>query len=166
MFKLCFDEAQTAAGLGMNNVAKSYLLLRSSGLSEKRKDDLLVHVAGGLNRYDDITRLMSRLSRSEQGSASSSVPAMSGQYWQEQEWQEDDWNDGWSWQDTGTWHSWDDDWWSSPDEWTEGSWDTSSWQEASQPPADQPAESEDLFGKGGKGKGKKRGGAGKRPWSL
>ena len=85
MYKLCFEEAQAAAGLGMNDVAKSYLLLRSCGLSEKRKDDLLMHVAGDLNKYDEICKLMNRLARSEQGHAASSVPAMSSQYWQQQE---------------------------------------------------------------------------------
>ena len=131
----------------------------SGSLSEKFKDDLLMQF-GDLSRFGDITRLMSRLARTEQGQASSAMPAMSGQFWQDSDWHQDDWYDDWSWHETGTWHSsWDDDWWSSPDDWAaeavEGS-GSSSWQEASQqqqsqlhvPVAQLPAVPEAGAGKG------------------
>ena len=98
MWKLCFEEACATSGLELNAVGRSYLLLRSSGLTERRKDDLLLHVAGDLGRHDEIVRLLSRISRAEGSNSSSSVPALAGQYyadpaeqaWYDQSWDTDD----------------------------------------------------------------------------
>ena len=122
MWRLCLEEAQTHSGLVINDVAKSYLLLRSSGLSEKRKDDVLMHVAGDLSRHAEIVRLLHRLARAEGSSTTSSVPSMAGQYWQDSGWDQDSWHDDWwqsSWQDEsdGTWAA---DSWHGDDGWQEG----------------------------------------------
>ena len=59
---LNLDEAITHSGLDLNNVARTYLYLKSSQLSQKTIDDLLLQVHGDMARFDEIRTLMLRMS--------------------------------------------------------------------------------------------------------
>ena len=109
MWKLTYEEANTLADLQMNNVAKSYLLLRSCGLPEKTKDDLKMHIGYDLRRFEELFLMMQRMSTREQTAAASSVPTMSKQFWTDEAW-----DNGWydeSYDDDDGWTTWfaDDD---------------------------------------------------------
>ena len=130
MWKMTFEEANTLADLQMNNVAKSYLLLRNCGLSEKAKDDVKMHIGYDLRRFDEMFIMLQRMTTRDQAAAASSLPAMSKQFWAEDSWTEapaDVWDDdvhqtwyGDEWYDayeTSEWHDDDDsDWWTVDEE--------------------------------------------------
>lgn len=61
-WQLNLDEAITHSGLDLNNVARTYLYLKSSQLSQKMIDDLLLQVHGDMARFDEIRTLMLRMS--------------------------------------------------------------------------------------------------------
>ena len=61
-WQLNLDEAITHSGLDLNNVARTYLYLKSSQLSQKTIDDLLLQVHGDMARFDEIRTLMLRMS--------------------------------------------------------------------------------------------------------
>ena len=52
-WRLFLEEAETLAGIQMNNIAKTYLFFKWSGISQRRIDDIKLHVGGDLNRYYD-----------------------------------------------------------------------------------------------------------------
>ena len=51
---LCYEEANQRAGLEINDVAKSYLWLCHSGLSQKHQDDLKLQIHGNMSRFGDL----------------------------------------------------------------------------------------------------------------
>ena len=61
-WQLNLDEAITHSGLDLNNVARTYLYLKSSQLSQKTIDDLLLQVHGDMARFDEIRTLILRMS--------------------------------------------------------------------------------------------------------
>ena len=71
-WRLFLEEAETLAGIQMNNIAKTYLFFKWSGISQRRIDDIKLHVGGDLNRYDDIMALILRIAKQEQASGSHS----------------------------------------------------------------------------------------------
>ena len=163
MWKMTLEEADMLAGLQMNNVAKSYLLLRTSGLPERAKDDLKMHIQYDLSRFDELFGLMQRMSTRDSAVASSSVPAMSRQFWTDDGW--------WSADQTEAWHEDDPlhNWYA--DDPAEGydydaDWNhDSSWQEYYDewPDEDEEAHEEDWPAHDDYcGKGKDRKGAGKK----
>ena len=95
MFRLCFDEAQERGGLQLNNVGKSFLLLRMSGLSEKMKQDLRMQIQGNLERFPELVALMQRMATNEYQGANSFIPSMVSQYWTDEAayWQSDGWSE-------------------------------------------------------------------------
>ena len=62
-FEVRYEDAEARAGMVMNDVARSHLLLRGSGLSESKLDDLRLAVLGDMTRYRDLMTLMQRLAR-------------------------------------------------------------------------------------------------------
>ena len=86
MWKMTFEEANVMADLQMNDVAKSYLLLRSCGLSERAKDDVKMHIGFDLRRFDEMFLMLQRMTTRDQAAAASSLPAMSKQFWAEDSW--------------------------------------------------------------------------------
>ena len=60
MRRAVYDGAEATAGLVLNPVAKSFLLLRSSGISEKQKYDFRLQISGDLSRFEDLCQIMLR----------------------------------------------------------------------------------------------------------
>ena len=58
-----YDEAESAAGLQINQVGLSHLLLNNSGLSDKAKDDLKMRLDGDTSRYTELKKLILRMAR-------------------------------------------------------------------------------------------------------
>ena len=59
---LRYEEAKEKAGLDINNVAKSYLWMKQSGLPQRHLDDLRLQLHGDMNRFHDLRGLAVRLS--------------------------------------------------------------------------------------------------------
>ena len=63
------DDAVQHAGLDLNNVAKTYLFFKSSGLPQKYVDDILLQLHGDLRRFDEARTLLLRMAHRSQGPA-------------------------------------------------------------------------------------------------
>ena len=104
---LRYEEAKEKAGLDINNVAKSYLWMKQSGLPQRHLDDLRLQLHGDMNRFHDLRGLAVRLSHrvdkagntgdvfyeDEKTStvASDQWDAEDHSYWAEPGWYEEDW---------------------------------------------------------------------------
>ena len=131
-WQLNLDEAITHSGLDLNNVARTYLYLKSSQLSQKTIDDLLLQVHGDMARFDEIRTLMLRMSHRSFDAGSHSALYEDGS----QSYGEDD--GSWSavtdnWSDSGpagTYHmdelyAWyDDGWYGEPWDYEEADYDS------------------------------------------
>ena len=122
-WELRLDEAKLRAGLDLNNVAKSYLWLKQSGLSQRHQDDLRLQVQGDMSRFHDIRALAVRLShRVDKGQSTGDVfydeeidhSSEQGEWhgWPGWEHDEDYWTDAW----------WTEDAWFAEDGSPEGTW--------------------------------------------
>ena len=60
-WELNLEEAVTHAGLEVNQVAKTYLYLKSSQLGQKSIDDLLLQVQGDMRRFEELRTLLLRM---------------------------------------------------------------------------------------------------------
>ena len=56
-WQLNLNEVMTHSGLELNNVAKTYLYFKSSGLNQKFLDDLLLQVHGDMRRFEEVRTL-------------------------------------------------------------------------------------------------------------
>ena len=110
-WRMTYDEAHLNSGLEINDVGKSYLLLRTSGLSDRSKDDIRLKLDGDLSRFEELMQLLQRMAH-EETDASSSIPEMATQHWQDTDWSDD------------AWHA--DDWYGSSNAHYEGVWYDSS----------------------------------------
>ena len=168
-WQLNLDEAITHSGLDLNNVAKTYLYFKSSGLAQKSLDDILLQVHGDMRRFDEARTLMLRMAHRnlDHGSSShyeecreddGSWSAVTD-YWSEDgyitddlyAWYESDWNySPWDYETAETYY---EDW---PAEHYDYGWDDEEPQQAEgdehQPQETNPEESGEYF----KGKGKGR----------
>eukprot|EP00435_Cladocopium_sp_Y103_P017768 s3364_g4.t1 len=138
-WQLNYEEAAAHAGLEINNVAKTYLYFKSSNLSQKSMDDLLLQVHGDMRRFEEVRTLLLRMahrSLDHQGGASNLFEENKQYY------MDDDYESNWSgdsWQDAGAWneaHYMADElyaWYEQ--DWNEGAWDsyykddTENWEE-------------------------------------
>ncbi|CAK0906839.1 unnamed protein product, partial [Prorocentrum cordatum] len=59
-------DACEEGGLVMNDTGRSHFLLKNSGLSDKRPDDLKLHVAGDISQHRALQGLMLRLGKQGQ----------------------------------------------------------------------------------------------------
>ena len=59
-----YDDAEQKAGLSINAVGLSHLLLKRSGLSDKSKDDVKLQLGGRLDNYEALRTLLLRMARS------------------------------------------------------------------------------------------------------
>ena len=64
-FVMAYEEAQEHAGLTVNNVGLSHMLLSRCGLPQKKIDDILLHVGGDREQYDVIRSLTSRMAKQD-----------------------------------------------------------------------------------------------------
>ena len=115
---MTYDEAHLNSGLEINDVGKSYLLLRTSGLSDRLKDDIKLKLDGNLSGFEELMQLLQRMAHAETNTGSS-IPEMVKQHWQSTDWSDDAWySDDWY----GDYDAYyEGDWYDSPD-WTEGDW--------------------------------------------
>ena len=60
-WELNLEEAVLHAGLEVNQVAKTYLYFKSSGLPQKTVDDLLLQVHGDMRRFEEVRTLLLRM---------------------------------------------------------------------------------------------------------
>ena len=95
----------------MNEVGKSFFLLRGAGLNDRQLVDLRLRVDGDLARYGDIRQLPSRMFSDSPKIRSSTLPSMATQYWQQSQ------SSSPSWHDAGTWYEYDNDDWYDEDQW-------------------------------------------------
>jgi len=58
-----FDEAEARAGFVLNDVGKCYMLLKYSGLDERRIDDVKLQVHGDLTQYGPVKNILHRLAK-------------------------------------------------------------------------------------------------------
>ena len=75
-WRLFYDEAEEHAGLHINDVGKTYMLLRMSGSPHKLIDDLKLKIDGDLSRFGEIYTYLSRLVKSEMSHLSSTPSLM------------------------------------------------------------------------------------------
>ncbi|CAE7280604.1 RE2, partial [Symbiodinium microadriaticum] len=99
---LRYEDARSKAGLDMNAVAKSYLWLKQSGLSQKHQDDLRLQVHGDLSRFNEIRGLAVRLSHRVDKAGNTGDVFYEEDHHSHWEPDENYWNDSW----------WSDDSWS------------------------------------------------------
>ena len=127
-----FDEATTQSGLHINEIGKSYLMMRASGLSERAKHDFRLQVGGDLSRFEELITIISRFSSNDSQAHASTLPVMAKNYYGDGDWFSDEWAHQDHWVDDGSWASdgWDDDgssgsWWTGwdDDDWQDVSWD-------------------------------------------
>ena len=122
---LRYEDAKLKAGLDMNPVAKSYLWLKQSGLTQKHQDDLRLQVHGDLSRFNDLRALAIRLSRRVADRSGGSGDVFYEEDINYEHGASEDWY-GWSdWDDDGYWaETWwhEDDWSNHDDGYQDGAW--------------------------------------------
>ena len=99
-----YDEAESKAGLQINNVGLCHLMLDYSNISDKSKDDLKLRVDGDISQYEQIKTLMLRMAKAPEREKL----AYHADGWTAEDWQEADWLDGteayWYDEATEVWH--------------------------------------------------------------
>jgi hypothetical protein len=109
MWKLTFDEAHQMAGLEINDIGKSFLLLHNTGLSQRDQRDFKLQIGGDLRRFEELTAVITRFASHSDVAASSTLQRMSQQYYEDYDdgeyedyWQDSSWDD-YDWQDYDDW---------------------------------------------------------------
>ena len=65
LFRMSFEEAEEHGGLQINNIGRSYYLLKKCSCSRDERRDYLLQVSGDLNRYEDIYNIVKRFARED-----------------------------------------------------------------------------------------------------
>ena len=109
-WQMKLDEAIEHAGLDLNNVAKTYLFFKSSGLPQKYVDDILLQLHGDLRRFDEARTLLLRMAHRTSGHADG---GHSMHYGGESQGIEQEYETSWHypWKDSGSHH----DYWETDD---------------------------------------------------
>ena len=138
---LRYEDAKLKAGLDMNPVAKSYLWLKQSGLTQKHQDDLRLQVHGDLSRFNDLRALAIRLSHRVADRSGGSGDVFYEEdincehsafedwygwsdwdgdgYWAEAWWHEDEWSNHDDGYQDGTWYEDDEEFYEAEEQpWT------------------------------------------------
>ena len=129
-WELRYEEAQLRAGLEINDVAKTYLFFRNSGLHTRFVQDVSLQIQGDLSRFQEARRLALRLSsRGDANSLSTDLyshqdEAAASSYNYGQSW-DDNWGSDWDYEAwyADDWWWWNDDqtyWQSAEDPWLDG----------------------------------------------
>ena len=123
-FERLFDDAQSLGGLDVNPVGKCWLFFTRSGVPNKVQADLRLKVNGDLTKFQEMVRLLIKISKNEQASQDQSVGYRDNPVyhndddwhdndWRETPWVHDDWshyNDSWMEDDTYDDYHGDDSW--------------------------------------------------------
>ena len=147
-----FDDAQDSGGLTMNAIGKAYMLFSRCDLPDNTLADLRLKVNGDLNRFDDMVRVMGKISKNEDAARDQrrgykDFPSSYYGGHGEDGWHEDDWYGDYG----ETYYDASSEYWYE-DEWDDEAYydaDDGSWWEDSYPQGDD-AEAY----KGGKSSGK------------
>ena len=174
-WQLKYEEAVTHAGLEINNVAKTYLYFKASGLPQKTIDDILLQVHGDMRRFEEARTLMLRLAH--RSFDQSNAPTL---HYGEAVEHETDYENSWSnvsdywaedWMDANAyyenpwtydgWHdqSWNEEDWFQQDNYydrEEEGWFEAGWQEEEAPHEEERADDKENAEEYYKGKGKHR----------
>ena len=75
-WRLYLEEAQELGGLQLDNVAKSYLLLRCSGLPKNKQNDITLNNSGDLDKFSEIWAILNRMAKAETTKESNSTATM------------------------------------------------------------------------------------------
>eukprot|EP00971_Amphidinium_carterae_P348018 6490274-Amphidinium_carterae.1 len=152
------NEAKRLARFDINEVARSHLLLRHSGIHQSLREHIMLLVENNLDRYDEIYRHLEKVAKQQQPSQRPPTLAEAPTYHAfDDEWG-DAWDD-WTWYEEAENHEYDEDeshtWYDEEtEEWTDESWQQPEWQEHEQ-----------YYGKGKyRHKGKSKGKSGWRNW--
>ena len=176
-WQLNYEEAVTHAGLDINQVAKTYLFCKSSGLGQKAIDDLLLQVHGDMRRFEEFRTLLLRMAhRSDNHSNLYSDETHSTQFYIDEDcesswsgisdsWQDGSWDEVYYNDELYAWYGDYENYWDYSDgvseDWQDSGWQESGWNDDGEvPEPDQSednhndAETQEYF----KGKGKGHGG--------
>ena len=75
-WRLLYDEAEELAGLSINNIGKTHLFLRQSGLNPTAVANFKLQINGDLNRFEDLFQIIGRFAKHEDQSYASSTPSL------------------------------------------------------------------------------------------
>ena len=163
-FDVRYEAAEDKANLQINQVCKSYLLLKQSNLSEKHIDDIKLQLQGDLSQYMQLRTLILRLAKA-QGSDNPVYLAEqtvddddqwpTDDPWAEEVWYDDDEYHSYYIGDEEDWDdTWDADWWTDEQDWEPDNDDA---EQEDQEVPDPQALYDSVYWKGkGGGKGKTR----------
>ena len=163
-WELRYEEAQMRAGLDINDVAKTYLYFKQSGLPSKFIEDVKLQIQGDMSRFAEARHLALRLSsRSDHGTLSHDLYAEVPEYdhydyyadpWAEwfqwdastyyDSWETDEWSRSWDYYDDYDWYGYEtqahDEWYDASSDWQSPEKNTAETYDMSQ--GDPPAASE------------------------
>eukprot|EP00974_Lingulodinium_polyedra_P029604 2852034-Lingulodinium_polyedra.AAC.1 len=150
--RLYMDEAQQHAGLMMGPVGRSHMLLKYSGLPQRRIDDIKLQIQGDLTRYEELLAILMRIAKSEQQGMHSVKEVLYPTYHEghdEWSWNTDSWYEEPAWEAT----DWLDSWYENDDENTEwyalDEWDD-------EPSEYEEQEYDEYWGSRGRGRGRSK----------
>ena len=108
MHDLAWQDVVSQSNLQMNEVGRTFFLLRGAQLTERQLFDLRLRVDGDLARTQEIRTLLARMFTDTSKIRNSTVPSMTGQYYQETSTDNETW-----WTDDEVWYEadWDEDTW-------------------------------------------------------
>ena len=78
IFDMTWTDAMEQGGLLMNDVGKSFFLLRSAQLTERQLFDFRMRIDGDLSRNSDARQLLCRMFCDPRRTQAATVPAMAG----------------------------------------------------------------------------------------
>ena len=173
-WQINLEEAITHAGLEINPVARTYLYLKSSGLSTKAVDDLLLQVHGDMRRFEEIRTLLLRMAHRSLDGHGNNLTLHYEEYKMDDDasswsmvsdyWMEDPWYDSYYYDEMDPLQVWYEDLWYDGDwqqgdhheegeGWQDQAWYESGWDDLRVEGAVQDDESFDYYKGKNKGKG-------------
>ena len=179
-WQLKYEEAVTHAGLEINNVAKTYLYFKASGLPQKTVDDILLQVHGDMRRFEEARTLMLRLAHRSFDQSHAAPTLHYGEAAENETdfenswsnvsdyWADQDWNDAVNYYNgyDGPWNydswyeqSWNDDEWHHHDNYydkDDDGWYEAGWQDEEANHEEEHGEEKETVEEFYKGKGKHR----------
>lgn len=74
-YRISFEEAIEFGGLELNNIGKSYYLLKKLGIDQKERKELLLKINRDLSKYEELYNLIQSMTRDETEHANNATPA-------------------------------------------------------------------------------------------
>ena len=159
-----YDEAALIGGLQFNEVGRTHYLLKYSGMTQEKVDNVLLQVGNNLQRYDEVFSTLTKIAKTQ---LTSQLPGPTGYYGEDydEDWYgEDDWYDAGYYGDDydyeEEWYDGEQEYYDAEDWWYDEEWqEDGDWQEEEHYGDDGDAGEDDSMADGyyGKGKGKGKG---------